>query len=374
MEYFGGAVSLSNDGRSVAIGARLNDNGSGYRAGQCRVYSNDNDEGEWLQKGDGLNGESDDDQSGYSVSISDDGNIVAVGALNNDGNGSNSGHVRVHRYDNESMAWSQLGQDIDGLTAGDESGTSVSLSGDGKSLVIGAPENENDRGRVLIYKFDDVASEWVSFGGEIVGENASEFGSSVSMSKNGAVVAIGAPYNDSDGSSGSVDIYLYSEDETAWQRMGTAIIGDVYDYSGWSVSLSDDGEVVAIGSYRYNGYTGRTRMYAYDSSLSDWVQNGDDIVGEAGYDYSGRSVSLSADGKIVAIGAYGNDENGDKSGHVRLFEYDGSQWSQIGDDIEGESANDYLGWSVSLAGDGLTVAIGAGEPRGHVIMYTYAPE
>ena len=111
---------------------------------------------------------------------------------------------------------------------------------------------------------------------------------------------------------------------------------------------------------------------------------GDNIVVEAAEDYSGQSVSLSADGTIVAIGADwndGNDGNGSLSGHVRLFKYDGSEWSKIGDDIDGESAGDQSGGSVSLAGDGLTVAIGArgndgegGNNNGHVRMYKYAPE
>ena len=52
---------------------------------------------------------------------------------------------------------------------------------------------------------------------------------------------------------------------------------------------------------------------------------GADIDGEAGDDFSGRSVSLSSDGTIVAIGAYGNDENGSTSGHVRIFETDNAQ-------------------------------------------------
>ena len=115
--------------------------------------------GKWLQKGGNLNGEGAGDLSGYFVSISDNGNIFTVGACYNDGNGSDSGHVRFHRYDNTSMVWNQLGQDINGQAPGDKSGTSVSLAGDGKSLVIGATYNENRHGRVLFYKFDDVVSK-----------------------------------------------------------------------------------------------------------------------------------------------------------------------------------------------------------------------
>ena len=99
---------------------------------------------------------------------------------------------------------------------------------------------------------------------------------------------------------------------------------------------------------------------------------GDDLDGEATGDRSGRSVSLSSDGRTVAIGAYLNDGNGSNSGHVRVYEFDNSAWDQLGADIEGEAADDWSGYSVSLSSDGRTVAIGAiyndgnGSSSGHV--------
>ena len=89
------------------------------------------------------------------------------------------------------------------------------------------------------------------------------------------------------------------------------------------------------------------------------MQRGSDIDGEAADDLSGYSVSLSADGSVVAIGAYGNDGNGIDSGHVRLYAWNGSSWVQRGSDIDGEAAYDYSGISVSLSADGSVVAIGA---------------
>ena len=70
------------------------------------------------------------------------------------------------------------------------------------------------------------------------------------------------------------------------------------------------------------------------------TQLGSDINGEAAGDYSGRSVSMNSDGTIVAIGADRNDGNGSDSGHVRVFQYSSSNWVQLGDDINGEAAND----------------------------------
>ena len=108
---------------------------------------------------------------------------------------------------------------------------------------------------------------------------------------------------------------------------------------------------------------------------SFFTQIGSDIDGEAAGDYSGWSVSLSSDGSVVAIGAPLNTVNGTNSGHVRIYQNVNNTWTQIGSDIDGEAADDYLGWSVSLSSDGSFVAIGAnlndgnGTNSGHVRIY-----
>ena len=76
-------------------------------------------------------------------------------------------------------------------------------------------------------------------------------------------------------------------------------------------------------------------------------------------DRSGWSINLSSDGTIIAIGAYLNDGNGNNSGHVRVYQYIDSTWTQVGQDIDGEEDGDLSGWTVSLSSDGSIVAIGA---------------
>ena len=94
---------------------------------------------------------------------------------------------------------------------------------------------------------------------------------------------------------------------------------------------------------------------------SSWELVGSAINGEADTDRSGKSVSLSSDGTIVAIGAYLNDDGGSKSGHVTIHEYNSGSdsWDKIGDSIPGSASDDYAGWSVSLSDDGRIVAIGS---------------
>ena len=173
-------------------------------------------------------------------------------------------------------------------------------------------------------------------------------------------MAIGAYNNDAGGSnSGHVRIYDYNG--SAWVQVGADINGEAAnDRSGRSVSLSSDGSRVAIGAEGNDGVgtdSGHVRIYDYNGSA--WVQVGADINGEATDDRSGYSVSLSSDGSIVAVGAYNNDGAGSNSGHVRIYQYNNNSWSQLGSDIDGEAANDYSGYSVSLSSDGSRVAIGA---------------
>ena len=104
----------------------------------------------------------------------------------------------------------------------------------------------------------------------------------------------------------------------------------------------------------------------------DWNQIGVDIDGEAAGDYFGFSVSLSSDGTIVAISGHLNDGTGNTAGHVRVLEWVGSVWTQLGLDIDAEAAKDSFGYSVSLSSDGMIVAIGGllndgtGTDAGHV--------
>jgi hypothetical protein len=92
------------------------------------------------QVGSSINGEASGDRFGSSVDISTNGSTVAVGAWFNDGVGSNSGHARV--YDLSNNNWVQFGEDIDGAFSSDLFGASIALSGDGNIVAIGAIEND----------------------------------------------------------------------------------------------------------------------------------------------------------------------------------------------------------------------------------------
>ncbi len=123
-------------GDTVIIGAPYND-GNGNYAGQARVFTLT--DGVWVQVGADIDGENADDESGYSVAMNAVGDTVIIGAPYNDGNGDCSGHARVFTLTDG--AWVQVGADIDGETADDLSGWSVAMNAVGDTVIIGAPFN-----------------------------------------------------------------------------------------------------------------------------------------------------------------------------------------------------------------------------------------
>ena len=330
---------------------------------------------DWVQKGTDLNGEAEGDYAGCSVSMSSDGNIVAIGAYNNDGNGNYSGHVRVYVWDE--TEWIQRGADIDGKRSHEYSGYSVSLNSNGDVLAIGAPGYEDDAGLARVYYWNGTA--WIQRGTDINGEGAYDrSGCSVSLNSDGNTVAVGAQGNDGHGiNAGHVRIYFWNG--TNWNQKGADIDGEAeYDNSGYSVSLSSDGNILAVGAPFNDGngnMAGHVRIYSWNGTV--WIQRGSDIDGEAENNASGCSVSLNPDGNIIAIGAYGNSGTDIFSGHVRVYAWNGTIWDQKGSDIDGEAKDDYFGWSVCLNSDGNTLVIGAkyndgnGVEAGHARVYNW---
>ena len=327
----GWSVSLNSDGNIVAIGVKFGDEG-GVSSGETRVYEYDSSSTSWILIGGVIGGEAAGDESGTSVSLNGTGDMVAIGALLNNGtSGSSSdyrGHARIFKYNG--IDWVQLGNDIDGQAANDEFGYSVSLSKYGNNVAIGSKNNSYTQ----VYNIQLINQ---------IGSNISGQTRAVSMNNSGTRIAIGIPSENSN--TGQTRIYEWSG--TSWGQLGGDIDGEVTDdQSGYSVSLNSSGNIVAIGA-PYNGgsgaNSGHTRIYQYNSSSTSWGQVGGDIDGEASSNLSGWSVSLNSAGDIVAIGAPFNSGGGTFRGHTRIYQYNSSttSWDKIGQDINGGSNNDF---------------------------------
>jgi len=366
-EFLGRSVDLSANGEIIAIGA------SGYNTGfinmgQVNVFENiDN---EWIQIGQPINGFGENDFFGYAVSISAKGDTVAIGAIEEEGS---PGYVQV--YENQKGQWVQIGQTLNGAFGGDLYGFSISLSNYGTKLAVGAPNNNQNgsiSGQVRVYEIQE--GNWNQLGQNINGEGASDnSGYSLDLSGNGLFWAIGAPGNNDGGTNaGHARVYEYQNDN--WIQVSPDFNGGQTGInSGSSVSISDDGKVIAIGAVKSRSRSGSVSIY--DFTFGAWNQLGDTIYGGESNSNSGFSISLSSDGTIIAIGAVRNDASGIDSGNVRVYKNVQEVWTKVLNDIPGESAGDRSGESVSLSSDGSIVAIGApnnsplDSMAGHVRIY-----
>lgn len=333
------------------------------------------------QIGSDINGLNIGDQFGNSISLNSSGNIVAIGGYENDNNGSNSGHVRI--FENVGGVWTQIGNDINGISSSDRFGTSVSLNSSGNIVAIGAylnDENGSNSGQVRI--FENEGGIWTQVGNSINGEfNQDYFGSSVSLNSSGNIVAISSP-NNNNGSNSIGHVRIFQNVSGSWVQLGNDIDAEIQtNPSGGTsifVNINSTGNIVAVGNGPNNNENGDNAGHVriFENISDVWTQIGDDINGENGNDYSGLSLDLNNDGDIVAISSLYNDDNGQNSGQVRIYENIGGAWIQKGADINGISSGDYFGSYVALNSNGNTLAVsssnnGDNEDVGYVYIYEY---
>ena len=259
------SLSLNSDGKMIAISAPYNDAGSANinnNYGHVRVYRNIGDN--WVQLGQDIDGENIGDLLGWSVSINGGGTIVAIGTRTDDTSFTNAGQVRIYQI--VGNTWVQLGQYISGENFADNSGHSVSLNGDGTIVAIGAHLNDDGgthSGHVKVYQLD--GENWIQLGSNIVGKSAGDLsGSSVSLNDVGDIIVIGSPKNDDGGNdSGHTRVFTYDGNE--WDQVGLDVRGTSDgDFSGGSIDFSSDGTTFVVGEYKNDDVAtnaGRTRVF-----------------------------------------------------------------------------------------------------------------
>ena len=361
LDQFATSVALSADGNILAVGAtQFDDIFFDLKPGYARVFAFDGST--WQQLGQTMTGSVDVDAFGRAVSLSSDGHTIAVGAPYNDTKEIMSGEVRVFDYDEGVGIWAPRGDPILGTDYRDSAGWHLSLSSDGNTLAVSHPQLEvfeagNGPAFIKVYQWANNA--WEQLGASIIGEAIYDYDSSaipdapVAISGNGKVVAIGAPTADHGGLfSGRVRVYQFNGVD--WQLLGNSIDGTTGDESGVSVALSNDGTILAVGAQRDNLHLhapGRARVYQYNGAT--WKQLGNDIAGTTAADWASY-VSLSSDGHTLLVGA--PDRLG--PGRASVYKYDGTFWNLRGDAIPSGTDNHSFGARGALSADGNTAVIG----------------
>lgn len=304
-------------------------------------------------------------QFGSAVALSADGKTLVVGAPRDSTEGSDRGSIKAYKWIDRQ--WRAYGEPLFGTGLFERFGASLDMDATGSTVIVGSPKASNSDGRVgsaSVYTLGDAGWEPIidSISGSSVGD---DFGASTTISRDGHTIAIGAPYNDDAGTSAGA-VYSYRINNGTLIPLPVLYGDEPGDYAGWSVALSATGSTLAFGAIGDDGTNTLAGQVKVFQLLDDeWVQKGSDLNGESLLDRSGRSIALSSDGNVVAIGARSNSGSGESAGHVRVYEYDGFVWRQLGNDLDGRSAGDNFGSSLSLSGDGYRIAVGSQLSNGN---------
>lgn len=434
-DRFGGSVALSADGNTFAIAAGAessnaqginNDQNNNLSSESGAVYIFSNEINGWTQQAYVKASNTDvSDLFGSSLDISADGSTLVVGAYKEQSNtkgingdqsdNSANGSGAVYVFSRDNGIWSQQAYikasntDID-----DNFGMSVSISADGNTLALGASNEDSnsvgvngdqlnnlnkDSGAVYVFVREGVNWSQQAYLKASNSNSNHYFGGSVALSEDGSTLAVGARSesssstgvngNEADSSAaGSGAVYVFIRESLDWRQQAyiKASTVDAFDQFGFSVAISGDGHTLAVGAFAEdssssaingdesdNSAFGSGAAYVFVRSNHLWSQqayikpSNMDAV-----DRFGMNLALSLDGNMLAVGSNGEDSNAvginqddtdnslDLSGAVYIFVRENTDWTQKAyvKASNTESGNQF-GISMSLSADGKTLAVGA---------------
>ncbi|WP_179957728.1 integrin [Exilibacterium tricleocarpae] len=434
-DYFGGAVKLSGDGSVLAIAAAGEDSpatgidsdesdNSSNRAGAVYIFERSADN-QWSQQAYIKANTSDDyDQFGTSMDMSADGTTLAVGAFGEDGGGTGVNGDDSDNSVSDSGAAYIFFRGVEGWvqqayiksaypTRYEDFGSAVSLSADGNTLAVGAKRNNSNATGIngdesdmsaansgAVYIFSRTNAVW-SRQAFIKASNTrrgTNFGRAVSLSADGDTLAASAWLENSSASGVNGDqtdvaayrsgaVYMFMRNGTEWSQEAyiKASSPAREDRFGAAVALSADGGTLAVsatgedssatgldGDQSDNSALDAGAVYIFTRGETDWRQEAYLKAGNTGReDQFGFSLSLTADGNKLAVGATGEDGGGrgvdsddtaqsENSGAVYVFDRSGGAWRQRAYlKASNTGASDSFGSSVSFDSDGRILAASA---------------
>ncbi|NBW37726.1 MAG: hypothetical protein EBR30_22440 [Cytophagia bacterium] len=199
------------------------------------------------------------------------------------------------------------------------------------------------------------AQSFTPRGAAIAGVSNEGVGLALSMSADGNTMAIGNNDDDVSANDPRSSVKVKTWNGTAWVQKGSTLYAEQNgDNFGAAVSLNANGTVLAVGARTYSDialygeFSNSGRTYVYTWNGTDWVLRGSALIAGAAEENFGHDVSLSQDGNVLAVGAPGASAGGSLRGLARVYEWTGTSWVKIGSDINGTSNFENFGTSVSL--------------------------
>ena len=364
--FFGKSVAIFGD--YAVVGAYIDDE-QGTFAGKAYIFKRSDTS--WTEEVILLPAEvTNGDEFGISVAIY--GDYAIVGARWDDDNGDNSGSAYI--FKRSGTTWTQEVKLLasDGV-AGDLFGHSVSIFGD--YIVVGAngdDDNGDASGSAYVFKRNDTT--WTEEAKLLASDGLifDDFGYSVSLYGDYAIV--GAKGHDELGN-GSGSAYMFMRSGTTWTEQVELLASDgtLFDYFGYSVSLSSDHALIGAEGESDNG-SGAGAVYLYnltDSTLTGEVK----LLASDGAAGDGFGSSVSISGDYILVGAWEDDDSANASGSAYLFNLSGTGWIEVDKFIAFDgAATNWFGESVSISGDYAIVGANGhsdnGGSSGAAYLYT----
>ncbi|HLJ45987.1 MAG TPA: BACON domain-containing carbohydrate-binding protein [Bryobacteraceae bacterium] len=289
----GSAVAISADGNTVIYGDPT-DNGE---KGNSWVFTRTGTTWTQQSKLTGASTSQKQDQ-GTALALSSDGNTALIGAPT-----TASFQGRAFVFTRSGTTWTQQASlTASGLTAAALQGTSVALSSDGNTAVVGLPADSSNAGSFAV--FTRSGSTWTQQGGRLTPSDASgmaSFGRSVAVASDGNTVVVGG----SGDNSGTGAVWIFTRLNGVWMQQGAKIVppdASASTNAGWSVAITSDGNTIVFGGPFSSQAAGG--VWVYTRSGNTWTQQGSTLhgTGSTAQCGQGTSVALSPDGTTLIEG------------------------------------------------------------------------
>jgi RHS repeat-associated protein len=292
---------------------------------------------------------------GSSVAISADGNTALIGgAFDNN----NQGAAWV--YTRNGSTWTQQGAKLVGTgnVGAAYQGFSVAISADGNTVMEAGYGDNNNQGAVWVFTRSN--GTWTQQGNKLVVTGnigaAGQGGLRVALSADGNTAILGGLADNVDQGAA----WIFTRSGIAWTQQGVKLVGTGnigQAEQGCSVAISADGNTAIVGGLGDNASVGASWVFTRSGGI--WIQQGNKIVGTGNIGQSGQgiAVALSADGNTAIIGGYGDNN---QQGGAWIFIRSGSTWTQQGSKIAGTANTGitYQGQSIAISANGNTAVIG----------------
>ncbi len=352
------SVALSADGKRAIVGGYADDGNKGA----AWIYRLDGST--WFVEGGKLLGNDAVGATinqGKAVALSADGNTAIVGGYN-DNSGIGAAWVYTRQPDS---TWVQQGPKLTGagIVGAGGFGYGVALSADGNTAIIGAYHDDGSKGAALVFK--RTGTSWAQQGAKLLGTGAvgnAAQGSAVTVSADGNTAMVSG-FNDNGGVGA---VWIYIRKGTGWQQQGNKLVGTGYTgtpHIGFGGALSADGNIAMLGGPADNGNQGA--VWVFTRNGTTWSQAGSKITetGNTGAAGFGKSIALTADAKIAAIGGYQDNTN---IGATWIYKRVNNVYTQMGGKINSADAQGAAnqGISVAINATGSTLLVGGPGHKG----------